>query len=502
MKRVASGFLPPIVLDSSKERPLYQQVHDWFQRAIASGQLRAGQRVPSTRTLATELNISRMPVLNAFEQLRAEGYLEGCVGSGTRVARSIPQEAVAPSSRNAVRPARRKGKRRIAQDSLAAKSRLPQPWLELSGAFRMHLPALDQFPVGVWSRLVARNARKLAKERMAYGDPMGYAPLREAIAEYLRAVRAVRCDPAQVMVVAGSQQGLQLSSRVLLNPGDPVWMEEPGYPGAHLAFGTARARLVPVPVDDEGLNVEEGIRRCRNARAVYITPSHQYPTGTTMSDARRAQLLNWATRTGAWIIEDDYDSEYHYGNRPIASLQGMDSDARVIYIGTFSTALFPALRLGYVAVPSDLVPAFAGARDAADLFPSSLYQAVLTDFIGQGHFARHGRRMRMLYMDRRSALVGAIRGQMQGMLEIISANGGMHLAGLLPAGLCDMAVSRKAAENGVAAMPLSICCLKRPPRGGLVLGYGGADIAQIQEGVRRLRVTLDAEMGRRASRHC
>jgi GntR family transcriptional regulator/MocR family aminotransferase len=364
------------------------------------------------------------------------------------------------------------------------------------------MPALDQFPVDIWSRLVARNTRKLPKERMAYGEPMGYAPLREAIAEYLRVARAVRCGPGQVMIVAGSQQALQLSARVLLDPGDPVWMEEPGYPGARQAFATAGARLVPVPVDGEGMNVESGIRRCRDPRTVYVTPSHQYPTGATMSAGRRAQLLHWAASSGAWIIEDDYDCEYHYGNRQIASLQGMDSDARVIYVGTFSKALFPALRLGYVVVPSDLVPAFASARNAADLFPSTLYQAVLTDFIGEGHFVRHARRMRTLYRERRSALVGALRGQMQGMLEVIDDNGGMHLATLLPTGLCDLAVSRKAAENGVAAMPLSICCSKRPPRGGLILGYGGADIAQIGEGVRRLRTVFDAEMGRRDFRVC
>ncbi|MGB6526054.1 MAG: PLP-dependent aminotransferase family protein, partial [Candidatus Acidiferrales bacterium] len=455
-----------------------------------SGQLRPGQRVPSTRALAAELDVSRIPVLNAFEQLHAEGYLQTFVGAGTCVASSIPQETIGPpsekSTRKISRPTQRKGKRRISQGSLAVKSIAEQAWLKILGPFRMHLPALDHFPIDVWSRLLARNVRKPAKSLMAYGDSMGYAPFREAIAEYLGAVRAVRCDPSQVMVVNGSQQGLQISASVLLNPGEPVWMEEPGYPGAHQAFATVGARLIPVPVDAEGLNVEEGIRRCPKARAVYITPSHQYPLGTTMSATRRMQLLNWASRSGAWIIEDDYDSEYRFGIRPIGSLQGLDSDARVIYIGTFSKVLFPALRLGYLVIPADLVHAFSVLREATDIFSSTLYQAVLTDFIKEGHFARHIRRTRNLYAERCNALVEALQAQLGGLMEVVSADAGMHLVGLLPPGSKDAVISQEAAESGISAMSLTNCYLKRPSRSGLVLGYGATDVAQIQEGVRRL----------------
>jgi GntR family transcriptional regulator/MocR family aminotransferase len=211
---------------------------------------------------------------------------------------------------------------------------------------------------------------------MAYGDAMGYLPFREAIAEYLGAFRGVRCESSQILVTTGSQQALQISAQVLLDPKDRVWMEEPGYPGARQAFMTAGAQLIPVPVDHDGMNVAEIIRRGRGARAVYVTPSHQYPMGITMSATRRIVLLNWAMRSGAWIIEDDYDSEYRFGSRPIASLQGLDSDGRVIYVGTFSKVMFPALRLGYVVVPKDLVAAFSAARDAADIFSSTLYQAV------------------------------------------------------------------------------------------------------------------------------
>jgi GntR family transcriptional regulator/MocR family aminotransferase len=327
---------------------------------------------------------------------------------------------------------------------------------------------------------------------MAYGDAMGYLPFREAIAEYLGAVRGVRCQPSQILVTTGSQQGLQLSAHVLLNPKDQVWMEEPGYPGARQAFRTAGAQLIPVPVDDEGIDIAEIIRRGREGRVVYVTPSHQYPLGTTMSAARRMLLLNWAARSGVWIVEDDYDSEYRFGSRPVASLQGLDTDARVIYVGTFSKVMFPALRLGYVVVPQDLVPAFASARDAADIFSSTLYQAVMTDFIREGHFARHIRRMRMLYMERRRALVNAIQIQMGDMLEVIGAEAGMHLVALLSPRIDDVAVSKRAALNGISAMPLSICYLQSPARPGLVLGYGGANARQIHDGIRKLRMSVKA----------
>jgi GntR family transcriptional regulator/MocR family aminotransferase len=236
--------------------------------------------------------------------------------------------------------------------------------------------------------------------------------------------------------------------------------------------------------------VKEGIRREPKAQAVYITPSHQYPLGMTMSATRRMLLLNWAERNGAWIIEDDYDSEYRFGERPIASLQSLDAGARVIYVGTFNKVMFPALRLGYLVVPKDLVPAFSSARDATDVFSSTLYQAVMTDFIREGHFARHIRRMRILYMQRRKALVETIEKQIGEKLEVIGAEAGMHLVALLPRGVSDVTVAQKAAQMGISAMPLSACYSKSPARGGLILGYGGADAHQISDGIRKLRLSI------------
>jgi GntR family transcriptional regulator/MocR family aminotransferase len=493
MKRLPASFLPPFALDHETKTPMYRQLYDWFRHAITSNQLRPGQRVPSTRNLAAELKISRIPVLAAYEQLHAEGYLETFVGAGTCVAKSIPDEASRPpiskAGTSSPRENRRKAPRRVSR-RVELMGLQEQLWLNDLVAFRVSLPALDHFPTAVWSKLVIRHSRKPAREVLAYGDAMGYAPFREAIAEYLGAVRAVRCDPSQILVTTGSQQGLHLSAHVLLDAKDRAWMEEPGYLGARQAFMIAGTEIVPVPVDHEGMNVEKGIRRGRGARAVYITPSHQYPLGVTMSATRRMQLLSWAERSGAWIIEDDYDSEYRFGSRPIASLQGLDADARVIYVGTFSKVMFPALRLGYLVVPKDLARAFMAAREATDIFSSTLYQAVMTDFIREGHFPRHIRRMRMLYTERRTVLVEAIRKEMGDKLEVIGEEAGMHLVALLPPGASDVAVSVKAAKRGISAVPLSSCYAKPPKRGGLILGYGGTDAAQIREGARILATCL------------
>jgi len=432
-------------------------------------------------------------VSSAYEQLRAEGYFETFAGSGTCVVRSIPADALRPEFVNVQGTlgsiSKSQAPRRISPR--VELMRVPaQTWSNKLVAFRMNLPALEHFPTEVWSKLVNLNSRRPTRQSLAYGDAMGYVPLREAIAEYLGAVRAVRCEPSQILVTTGSQQALQLSAQVLLDANERVWVEEPGYLGARQALLMAGAQLMPVPVDDEGLDVAAGIRRAGSARAVYITPSHQYPLGVTMTATRRMLLLRWAARKGGWIIEDDYDSEYRFGGRPIPSLQGLDTSERVIYIGTFSKVMFPALRLGYMVLPKDLVHAFYTARDATDQFSSTLYQAVMTDFIREGHFARHIRRMRILYLERRTALVEAIQQHMSGKLVVIGAEAGMHFVALLPPGVSDVKVAKRAAEIGISAMPLSSCYLKPPARAGLVLGYGGTDVQQIQEGIRKLKTIV------------
>jgi GntR family transcriptional regulator / MocR family aminotransferase len=494
MNRPRAVVPPQICLDAKSTSPIYRQIYDWFQQAILEGRLRAGQRMPSTRALAVELKVSRIPVLAAYEQLQAEGYLQSFIGAGTCVTRSIPVSSFRPVRKAPAGAARRNGPRRISRDVERAMSSPLFPDTRVIGAFRACVPALERFPSGIWSALLARHTRRVDADLMTYGDPMGYAPFRETIAEYLGSVRAVRCDASQVMVIAGSQHGLQLVTRTLIEPRDSVWLEDPGYPRARRTLLMAGASPVPVPVDRDGLDVEAGISRHPDARAAYITPSHQYPTGVTMSATRRMLLLDWAARTGSWIIEDDYDSEYRFNSRPVASLQGLDSDDRVIYIGTLSKVLFPALRVGYMVIPKDLLGAFRAAREMTDMFSSTLFQAALTDFIREGHFARHIRRMRMLYAARCEALTAAIRRNADGHLEIISAEAGMHLTVLLPPGIDDVAISRKAAEIGICANPLSTCYLQRPKRGGLILGYGGTDVAAIARCVERLMAIVREEM--------
>jgi len=486
MKRASAIYFPPIALDTRGKQPLYTQLYDWFRQAILDGRLRPGQRVPSTRSLAGELGVSRAPVLGAFDQLHAEGYLQTTVGAGTHIAASLPEDRSKLPVAHARTRQGRKRARRLARSTAALIPHQAEPWFQQMGAFRVSLPALDHFPFPIWSGLLARHSRRPKIDTVAYGDPMGYRPLRETIAEYLGTVRAVRCRPEQIMVVAGSQHGLQIAARALLDPGDAVWMEDPGYPGARQVLMSTEVEIVPVPVDEEGLDVKAGVAKRRDARAAYITPSHQYPLGHTMSATRRMLLLDWAARSGAWILEDDYDSEYRFGSRPITSLQGLDADERVIYIGTFSKVLFPALRMGYVVVPEDLIPAFRAVREAIDIFPPGLVQAALAEFIEEGHFARHIRRMKMLYAERREALVEAIAEHIGDGLEIVGSEAGMHLVGLLPAGIKDVAVCEAAAAAGIAAIPLSSCCLRVPRRGGLVLGYAHTNPDQIGEAVQQL----------------
>ncbi len=494
-KTAPPGIVPVLAVDRSSATPLYRQLYDGYRGAIVSRRLRPGQRLPSTRALATELRISRIPVLQAFEQLLAEGYFETRTGSGTFVASSLPDDYSTADGRGGSRkPAAGSGRRVIAQGATLLQPE-PAPWLQGWGAFRVSQPAVDRFPFEVWSSLIARHSRNPRTSLLHYGDAMGYRPFREAVASYLRTSRAVHCDADQIMVVSGSQQALEITARVLLDPRSPVWIEEPGYPGARDVLTMAGARLVPVPVDEEGLQVAAGIALAPQARAAYVTPSHQYPLGVTMSASRRLQLLDWAQRSGAWIIEDDYDSEYRYGSLPVASLQGLDQDSRVIYIGTFSKVLFPSLRLGYLVLPADLAGHFAAVREAMDIFPPTLPQAALTDFLIEGHFSRHLRRMRLLYRERREALVEALGAELGGVLSVMGDQAGLHLAATLPPGTDDRRIAEEAARRGLWAMPLSSCCLGESPRPGLVLGFAGVEVPEILEGVRRLRGLLTSARG-------
>lgn len=486
MKKIPSGLAPVIQVHKRASDSLYRQVYEGYRKAIVDGSLRAGQRVPSTRVLALELGISRMPVLNAYAQLLAEGYFESRVGSGTVVCRSLPErmgksEPAAARSRGLNEEQRRVSKRCLNLASAEGFYRSRGV-----GPFNVSQIGFDCFPLSLWSSLVTRHTRNARAESLDYGDPMGLKELREKIAEYLRIARGVRCDARQIMVVNGSQQGLEITTRVLLDPGDRVWMEEPGYRLARSVFACSGCIVAPVTVDADGLNVAAGAKKCPDARAVFVTPSHQYPLGVTMSASRRLQLLDWAESNGSWIIEDDYDSEYRYEGMPVTSLQGLDRNSRVVYIGTFSKVLFPSLRLGYMVIPEDLVERFLTARFALDIGPSTLHQAVLADFIGEGHFARHIRRMRLVYAERRNALIENLRDHFGSVMEVKGAETGMHLTVMLN-GISDRELSVRGARENLWLSPLSSFYMGTAAQQGFILGFGSASVQEIPAAVRKLR---------------
>ena len=490
--RATSAFSPVIAVDRRSGKPLHKQVYEAFRAAILASNLRAGQKVPSSRSLASELNISRLPVLTAYSQLMAEGYFEARSGSGTFVSNSLPEQWTSVDRRSAAVPIGvRPGRGLISRLSALLPHFTGRPWQGKWGPFIVGQMAFEHFPVKLWSRLVGRHVRNTSVNSFYYGDPMGSHTLRRTIADYLRTARAVNCDESQIMIVSGSQEALELCAHVLLDPGDKVWVEEPGYPAGRSAFLLAGCRLVPVPVDAEGLDISAGVELSRKARAVFVTPSHQFPLGVTMSVPRRLQLLDWAQRSGAWVIEDDYDSEYRYESMPIASLQGLDRNSRVIYVGTFSKTLFPSLRLGYVVIPPDLVGRFITVRHAMDLCAPNLYQSVLADFIAEGHFARHIRRMRLVYSERRNVLADAIRAVFNSGVDVLGAQAGMHLVMTLPQGVRDLSVCERASRSELWLWPLSSCHLGRTRRQGLVLGFGSTTPRQIRNAVVRLRDVVE-----------
>ena len=474
-------------IDRESPVPLHRQVYAGYRDAILRGDLAGGQQVPSSRALATELEISRFPVLDAYAQLIAEGYFETRVGSGTFVAASLPR-----SSGQVTMPPAVPTSRQTSQRSTLFPRYNAVPWRHGWGPFGVHQPALDEFPFDHWSKLVARHSRSPRAHAVHHIDPLGLEPFREAICSYVRTARAVRCDPSQIIIVSGSQQALDLTARVLLDPGDTVWIEEPCYPLVHSVLVGSGCHPVSVPVDEEGLNVEAGVRLGSGARAAFVTPSHQYPMGTTMSASRRFHLLEWARKSGSWIIEDDYDSEYRFDSMPIPSLQGMDSAGSVIYIGTFSKVLFPSLRLGYIVMPPDLVERFLAVRFAMDIFPSYLYQEVLTDFMRSGQFARHIRRMRTLYKSRRTALVEGLRAEFGDFLTLHGSEAGMHLTVTLPEGFRDVEIATRAAKEKLWLWPLSTCWKTDQRRQGFILGFGNIPEEQMRPAVVRLRQIIAA----------
>jgi GntR family transcriptional regulator / MocR family aminotransferase len=478
-------------LDRKSRVPLHRQLYVQIRDLIVDGRLRAGQSLPSSRALASTFSISRSTVVVAFEQLAMEGYIDGRVGDATRVAEVVlasPSRARRGISRPAA--ARPLLSRRGSQLANASSRPLHLPH-ELV-PFAPGLPAMNAFPHALWGRLSLRRWQKAEHDVLSYGEPAGYRPLREAIASHVTAARGARCDADQVIVVNGSFQAIEMALRLLTNPGDPILIEDPGYEGIRGAAAALGLRAIPVPVDAEGFRVDDAINACPMARIAYVTPSHQMPTGAILSASRRMQLLAWAQRCQGWIIEDDYDGVFRYRGQPLASLQGIDESNRVIYVSTFSKVLVPALRLAYVVAPPDLVDTFVAARRFSDRHSPGIEQAVLADFIEQGFFARHLRRMRSLYEERQALFIGEANRVVGDELLIEPSPAGMHLVGYFRSRLDDIKVVAAAADLGLGASALSTFSVLKPKPSGLVLGYAQADERETRNGMLALAQAVRA----------
>ena len=475
---------------------LYSEV----RAAILDGRLKPGSRLPSTRNLSKQYGLARGTAAAAFETLRSEGYLEAVVGSGTFVAMRLPDESGPPLSVDGpeVRPPSRAGLSIRGRDAVRDVRLLPAS-LSLGRAFRSYEPAIDLFPVELWSRVAGRVLRRAQRSLYGQGDAKGYLPLRKAIAEYTGAARGVRCDAAQVIVTSGAQQGLDLICRMLLDPGDAVWMEDPGYPGAKFAMRAAGARITPVPVDREGVVVSEARRLEPNARLAYVTPANQFPLGVVLSHQRRCELLEWAACANAWIVEDEYDAEYRYAGKPLPSLQSLDRSGCVIYVGTFTKMLFNSLRLGFLILPERLVEPFAAARSFLDRHPPTLEQAVLAEFILDGHFGHHVRRMRQTYGRRIGTLCEAARERLAGQLDTVRANSGMRTVAWIRNGESDLEVARRARSAGLEVAAVSEFTERYAHPAALILGFAGCASAELKRGVGVMAAVFDQSQSRSAA---
>jgi GntR family transcriptional regulator/MocR family aminotransferase len=483
MKLVAP--LPQLQMDRASDVPLFRQLYGAIKDAILGGQIRPGVQLPPTRALAASLGVSRQTVVNAYAQLLAEGYFSCTVGRGSFVSERLPMRVERARKRESPQalpdPPRLSTRAHLIIGSRMALTEQ----VGASRAFRGGMPALEAFPFDVWNRLNARRWRRPGLP-LGYGDACGFAPLRELLATHLQVSRGMHCAPEQIIVTTGAQQALSLVALMLANAGDKVWVESPGYRGSAAAFHAAGLVTCPVAVDDEGLCVEQGVAQFPGAKLAYVTPSHQYPLGVTLTLERRMALIAWATQHKAWIVEDDYDSEYSYNGPVLASLQSLDRSGSVLYIGTLSKILFPGLRLGYLVVPTALVDAFSRGKAVMDRSTALMPQVVLADFIAGGHFHRHIKRTHALYDERRCILVESLQRQLGQQVAIGPANAGLQLAVAFQTPTDDQAFAERAAAKGVEVRALSSFYLdhaRQARASGLLLGYACVPPVHIRRGV-------------------
>jgi GntR family transcriptional regulator / MocR family aminotransferase len=452
----------PLRLDRQGTVPLYRQIYDRFRGAFRSGSLRPGDHVPSSRSLASELGVARGTVEEAYALLSAEGYLSRNGRSGSIISPELSGRPKAKTSTLTPPPARTLA-------SILAGNNSANP--NKTSPFQLGVPALDEFPRKLWSRLTARQARMVGKEDMMYPDLWGHWPLRDAIAQYLALSRGIQCAPHNVIITNGYQSGLDLALHALLETGDKVWLEDPGYFRTQQAVLNSSAQAVPLRVDEDGLRVEDGVAQARDARLAIVTPSHHSPTCVAMSLPRRLALLAWASAAGAWVIEDDYDGEFHYSGKKLPALKSLDTEGRVLYAGSFSKTLFPSLRLGYLVAPDELLADLVQAIQFRDAGAATLPQAIIAQFMIEGHFTRHLKRMRTLYARRRAALADALGAVFPETFDIQLTGGGMNIIATLPAHLRDTTIVERAAAHGIALYALSTHSLRDRGDNALIFGF-------------------------------
>lgn len=500
MSKTASSIdLNLVRLDRRKSVSLTAQLYHSLRMAIQSGLLSKGFRLPSTRDLALQLSVSRTTVINAYDQLIAEGYLTGEVGRGTHVSNRLPEESLMAKFYRSEKSTRESVNTKTPKSAANSLSSFGKSLADADPRnlfvsnelkpFRASIPAVDEFPIALWSKIVRKTWRDMEVANLSYGDAEGHWPLRRAIANYVRGFRGVRCTDEQVMIVNGTQQAFDVITRLVIDPGDKILFESPGYPRAKQAFQSVAAKLVHVPVDQQGMNIDSASHHAKDARLAYVTPSHQFPLGVTMSIERRMQLLELAHQHQMWIVEDDYDSEFRYAHRPIPALQGLDSGDRTIYVGSFSKVIYPSLGIGYAIVPPSLMEGFQKVLAMVGRPPSRIDQIVLTQFIEEGHFARHLRRMRTVHDERRSALVEAINEQLGHVLKIVGADAGLHCTAIMNQKWNDAVVANEAASRGVLLRPLSSCFETNQHseyHNGLVFGFACSTPSQIRGAIRKI----------------
>jgi len=481
MPKTTTALIPAALqVDRGLSLSLGRQIYEQLRMRIAEGTLRPGTRLPSTRDLARELRVSRKSVIAAFDFLAAKGLVEQRAGAGTRVAADVAPSATGRAplrDRSSGKPDRIE---RIATDVTAG----------AGGPFSPGVAAVDLLPFRAWRKLLARRWREASPSQLSHPDGGGERSLCEAIAAHVGVCRGIRCDPRQIIVVAGARQAVDLTARVLIEPGDRVCVEDPGYIGPRAAYAAAGATLIGIPVDEDGMDVAHGEAACPHPRLIYVTPAHQYPTGAVLSTERRAALMSWAARAGAFVVEDDFGGEFSYRDHFDAPLYTNYGNENVIYVGTFSQSLAPMLRAGFAIVPHDLVEAFIVGRRISGYGIPAIEQATLADFISGGQFARHLRVLRAAYRERQTALIRGLAGipavtAVKGMLA------GTHLVAHLAPGIDDLAASRAAARLGVEAPTLRAHALAAPCPRALMLGYGSTPAEMIGRGVELLGRALD-----------